>query len=74
MTREYYIAEYSEKQWQALINKARELTCEIAYPGSGHSIIVDSTDLENALIEGEENRREYWADRIHSMIQEATEI
>ena len=87
MTKNYYRNEYSDKQWKALIDKATELSCQITYSKYGNIVTIDSTDLESQIIaqtgRGEqiiaqtgrgEQDRAVWAERIHCMIQESTDL
>lgn len=73
MTKNYYRNEYSDKQWEALIDRATELGCQITYSRYGNIVTIDSTDLESRIIastgRGEQDRV-VWAERIHDMILE----
>lgn len=77
MTKNYYRSEYSDKQWKALIDKATELGCQITYNKYGNIVTIDSTDWERRIIaitgRGEQDRA-MWAERIHDMIQESTDL
>lgn len=77
MTKNYYRSEYSDKQWKALIDKATELSCQIIYSKYGNIVTIDSTDRESQIIaqtgRGEQDRA-VWAERIHGMIQESTNL
>lgn len=77
MTKNYYRSEYSDKQWKALIDKATELGCQITYSKYGNIVTIDSTDRESLIIattgRGEQDRA-VWAERIHGMIQESTDL
>ena len=77
MTKNYYRSDYSDKQWKALIDKATELGCQITYSKYGNIVTIDSTDRENSILKsvgaGEE-RRVMWADHIHNMLQESTDL
>lgn len=77
MTKNYYRSEYSSEQWKALIDKATELGCQITYCKYGSIATIDSTDRESRIIaitgRGEQDRA-VWAERIHGMIQESTNI
>lgn len=77
MTKNYYRGEYSDKQWKALIDKATELGCQIAYSKYGNIVTIDSTDRESQIIaqtgRGEQDRA-VWAEHIHRMIQESTDL
>ena len=77
MTKSYYRSEYSDKQWKALIDKATELGCQITYSKYGNIVTIDSTDRESRIIattgrDGQD--RAVWAERIHGMIQESTNL
>ena len=77
MAKNYYRSEYSDKQWKALIDKATELGCQITYSKYGNIVTIDSTDRESRIIvttgrDGQD--RAVWAERIHSMIQESTNL
>ena len=76
MTKNYYRSEYSDKQWKA-IDKATELGCQITYSEYGNIVTIDSTDQESRIIattgRGEQDRA-VWAERIHGMIQESTDL
>lgn len=77
MTKNYYRSEYSDKQWKALIDKATELSCQITYSKYGNIVTIDSTDRESSIIaqtgRGGQDRV-VWAERIHGMIQESTDL
>ena len=77
MTKNYYRSDYSDKQWKALIDKATELGCQITYSKYGNIVTIDSTDRENSILKsvgaGEECRV-MWADHIHNMLQESTDL
>nr|DAT08121.1 MAG TPA: hypothetical protein [Caudoviricetes sp.] len=77
MTKNYYRSEYSDKQWKALIDKATELGCQITYSKYGNIVTIDSTDRESRIIattrRGGQDRA-VWAERIHGMIQESTDL
>ena len=77
MTKNYYRSEYSDKQWKALIDKATELGCQMTYSKYGNIVTIDSTDRESRIIattgrDGQD--RAVWAEVIHSMIQESTNL
>lgn len=77
MAKNYYRSEYSGKQWKALIDKATELGCQITYSKYGNIVTIDSTDRESRIIattgrDGQD--RAVWAERIHGMIQESTNL
>lgn len=77
MTKNYYRSEYSDKQWKALIDRATELDCQITYSKYGNMVTIDSADRENRIIaatRGGEQDRAVWAERIHGMIQESTDL
>lgn len=77
MTKNYYKSEYSDKQWKALIDKATELGCQITYSKYGSIVTIDSTDHESRIIattgRGEQDRA-VWAEKIHGMILESTDL
>ena len=77
MTKNYYRSEYSDKQWKALIDKATELGCQITYSKYGNIVTIDSTDRESLIIaqtgRGGQDRV-VLAERIHSVIQESTDL
>ena len=77
MAKNYYRSEYSDKQWKALIDKATELGCQITYNKYGNIVTIDSTDWERRITaitgRGEQDRA-MWAERIHGMIQESTDL
>lgn len=77
MVKTYYRNEYTEKQWKALIDKATELGCQVTYGRYGDRAEISSTDRENAVLvntgAGEE-RRSFWAEHIHNMLQESTDF
>ena len=77
MTKDYW-SEYSDKQWKALIDKATELGCQITYSKYGNIVTIDSTDHQESRIiattgRGEQDRA-VWAERVHGMIQESTNL
>lgn len=77
MAKNYYRSEYSDKQWKALIDKATELGCQITYSKYGNIVTIDSTDRESRIIATtgrDEQDRAVWAERIHGMIQESTNL
>ena len=67
MTKNYYRSEYSDKQWKALIDKATELGCQITYSNYRESRTIATTGR------GRQDRA-VWAERIHGMIQESTDL
>lgn len=77
MKKTYYVEEYSPKQWVALINKAVELGCALSYNKYGRMCEIDSTEVEDRILsqtgKNEQNRMA-WAERIHELIQEASNI
>lgn len=79
MIKTYYRSEYSDKQWQALINKATELGCQVTFYASNAGFVsIDSTKLENSLCRSYPNEvssvRGRWGERIHQMLQESTNL
>lgn len=77
MTKNYYRSNYSDKQWKALIDKATELGCQITYSKYGNIVTIDSTDRENSILKSVGAGEEYrvmWADHIHNMLQESTDL
>lgn len=72
----YYVSEYSQTQWRALIDKATELGCQITYSKYGTHAVIDSTNREDQILastgRGEQDRH-VWAEQIHKMIYEAAE-
>lgn len=70
----YYRSEYTDKQWRALIDKAEELHLEVTYGKYGDRAVIDSTNLESAVMNGQENTRAAWASHIHDMLQRATDL
>ena len=78
MVKTYYRNEYTEKQWEALIDKAAELGCKVTYGRYGDRAEIDSTELENSLCEGFPEStgtiRHKWAENIHRMLQESTDL
>lgn len=77
MTKNYYRSDYSDKQWKALIDKATELGCQITYSKYGNIVTIDSTDRENSILKSVGAGEEYrvmWADHIHNMLQESTDL
>ena len=80
MTKNYYRSEYSDKQWKALIDKATELGCQVTYSQYGDRAEIDSTDRENAVLQGTGKSvddcaaRSFWAEHIHQMLQESTDL
>lgn len=77
MVKTYYRNEYTEKQWKALIDKAAELGCQVTYGRYGDRAEIDSTDRESQIIaqtgRGEQDRA-VWAEHIHNMLQESTDL
>lgn len=74
MQKTYYRNEYSEKEWGSLVDKAIELGCKIEYNKYGDRLTIDSTEKENALIKQDEGKRIFWAEEIHRIIQDASNI
>lgn len=78
MFKTYYRNEYTEKQWRALIDKATELGCQITYGRYGACAMIDSTTQEDNLCkdfpEAIGTARQKWAEIIHGMIQESTDL
>ena len=77
MIKTYYRNEYTEKQWKALIDKATELGCQVTYGRYGDRAEIDSTDRESSIIAqtgGGEQGRAVWAEHIHNMLQESTDL
>ena len=70
----YYRSEYTDKQWRALIDKAEELHLEVTYGKYGDRAVIDSTNLESAVMNGQENARAMWAEHIVDMLQRATDL
>jgi hypothetical protein len=66
MKKTFYVNEYSTGYWQALIDLALQYGCSVEYDIYGNSCIVDSTEVENRLINGDESKRQYWAEIIYS--------
>ena len=69
----YYKKEYSEKQWEAIVDEALNLGCHVRYSIYGNIAEIDSTDLEDRLISGRpEAKKPYyrvaWAEHIHKRI------
>ena len=78
MVKTYYRNEYTEKQWKALVDKAAELGCQVTYGRYGDRAEIDSTELENRLCENCPESigtvRHKWAEHIHQMLQESTDL
>lgn len=80
MVKTYYRNEYTEKQWKALIDKAAKLGCQVTYGQYSDRAEIDSTDRENVLLQttgkeaGGSATREFWAEHIHRMLQESTDL
>lgn len=80
MNKTYYRSEYTEKQWKALIDKASELGCQVTYGQYGDRAEIDSTDRENAILQGTNKSvedcaaRSFWAEHIHQMLQKSTDL
>lgn len=80
MVKTYYRNEYTEKQWRALIDKATELGCQVTYGRYGDRAEIDSTDRENSLLLSigksvdDCAARSFWAEHIHQMLQESTDL
>ena len=77
MTKNYYRDEYTKQQWIALIDKAIKFGCKIEYSKYGNIAEIDSTDVENLLMEilphSIGTSRGIWAEQIHGRIQDAAE-
>ena len=78
MKKNYLRSKYTEKQWKALIDQAVELGCQIEYDKYGTTASIDSTELENRLIEDHPSCigtvRNEWGETIHSMIKVSTDL
>ena len=74
MVKTYYRSEYSDKQWRALIDTAAKLGCQVTYGKYGDRAVIDSTDRENTLVNGKEDTRAMWAEHIHKMLQDSTDL
>ena len=79
MVKTYYRNEYTEKQWKALVDKAAELDCQVTYGRYGDRAEIDGTELENRFCENLSDCngpiiRRKWAERIHQMLQESTDL
>ena len=68
MTKLYFKSEYTEKQWQILIDNAIKVGCTYKYSKYGDIVLIDSTDAEIRLSQGDEISKKYWADHIHNII------
>ena len=69
MTNRYYRNEYSENQWMILIDNAIKVGCTvISYGRYGNIATIDSTDAETRLCQGDETKRQFWAETIHNGI------
>lgn len=68
----YFRKEYSDKQWAALLDKAVELGCQVDY--CDDHVIIDSTEIENTLLQSTNLARSYWGEYIHDMLQESTNL
>lgn len=77
MTKNFYKKEYSEKEWQKVIDKALNLGCKIFYSIYGNICVIDSTELEDKLLESTHRdlsdcaARMEWAEHIFRRIEEA---
>ena len=80
MVKTYYRNEYTEKQWKALINEAERIGCRVTYGRYGDRAEIDSTELENAVIQSTDKSvddctaRSFWAEHIHQMLQNSTDL
>ena len=68
MTNRYYRNEYSENQWMILIDNAIAVGCTVTLGRYGNTATIDSTDTETRLCQGDETKRQFWADHIHNYI------
>ena len=68
MTNRYYRNEYSENQWMILIDNAIKVGCTESYGRYGNIATIDSTDAETRLCQGDETKRQFWAETIHNGI------
>lgn len=77
MTKNFYKKEYSETEWQKVIDKALDLGCTILYSRYGNICVIDSTALENEVMFNAHNDisdsgvRCMWAEHIFNMIENA---
>lgn len=79
MTKTYYRSEHTDHEWRILIQRAMFYGCVVTYGTYGDTAVIDSTAIENAIIEAmpeheKVNRnicalREMWAEHIHNFIQ-----
>ena len=73
MTKNFYKKEYSETEWRKVIDKALSLGCKIEYSIYGTICVIDSTDLETAVMLGAHNDMQdssvrcMWAEHIFNM-------
>ena len=77
MKQNFYRDEYSKQAWINVIDEARKLGCRIEYSIYGNVCTIDSTDLENRILEDTHKSlsdgasRMFWAERIFIRIDNA---
>ena len=69
MKKNFYKNEYSNEGWRALVDRAESLGCEMTYSKYGTFLTVDSTKLEDRLINGNEANRLPWAETIYDRLE-----
>ena len=78
MIQKFFKKEYSEKEWENVINKALEFGCRLEYSIYGSICYIDSTKLEDRLLESTHRdlsdcaARLEWAEHIFRRIEEAS--
>lgn len=68
MTNRYYRNEYTETEWIILVDNAIAVGCTISYNKYATIAIIDSTDAETRLCQGDEKYRLTWAEHIHNHV------
>lgn len=77
MTKNFYRNEYSDTEWRKVVDKALSLGCKIEYSIYGNICTIDSTELENRIMESTHKDlancavRMEWAEHIFRTIENA---
>lgn len=77
MIQKFFKRKYSDREWERMINKALVFGCKLEYSIYGNICYIDSTKLEDKLLESAHKdlsdcaARMEWAEHIFRRIEEA---
>lgn len=76
MVQTYYKCEYTQEEWRRLVDKCEELGVSVEYGKYGDRAVLDSTNLEDRILERTNNvnnswHRQEWAKHIHETLEKA---